>query len=165
MTAMGLWAGADQPEHAEYFDVEGSEADVLRFAAKLGRDAGQDAVALAIHDPEGEGRAFTVGVEDGALEEVMARFVEAGLSGATGLFDRTAVLVFTADETEAETAESVIDAHMGGGIVSAGSLPARTRLVLAGEYDRLLGAEPGDGTVTAEIIVGGVRGSAPEVGQ
>lgn len=159
-TAMGLWAGAEAPEHAEHYEVQGNEADVLRFAAGLGRDAEQDAVAVAIHDMKGPGRVFVAGVNDGALQEALTRFVAAGLSGATGLLDRLSVVVFAADEAESDLAEGVVDAHMGDadGFVSAGSRPARTLLVRADEYDRLLGAEPGGGEVTAEVIVGGVRG-------
>lgn len=177
--AIGAWFETDEAgekvpvsEPSFHSVVEGEEREVLRRAAALGLKYGQEAVAVAIHDPAAEGRVFTIafseGAGDEAVETAIAHFLAAGLGGATGMTDRPALRLLATSADEAEVIERALADLPGDYEATSESRPARVRFLVDSEYEELItGKEAAaDGeTVVAEVIIGGVRRRSSELGQ
>ena len=178
--ALGAWYETDPEgkkapvsEPSFHAVVHGDEQEILRRAAALGRKYGQQAVAVAVHDPAGEGRVFAVdlgeGAGDRAVETTIAHLLEAGLSGATGLLDRPSLRLLATGPEDAAVIERVVAGLPKEYGASARATPARVRFLGESEYDSVIAgkAAAAGAEVTAEVIVGGVRavaghGASPE---
>lgn len=176
--AIGAWVETDAEgnqvpvsEPSFHSVVEGDEDEVLRRAAALGRKYGQEAVAVAVHDPAGEGRVFVVdlaeGAGDQAVETTIAHFLKAGLGGATGMTDRPALRLLATSAEEADTIEKALEELPEEYGATATSTAARVRFLMDSEYEDLIGRKVAAGprSVVADVIVGGVRRWAKKLGE
>lgn len=171
--AVGAWYETDVEgkrmpvsEPSFHAIVRGDEHEILRRAAALGRKYGQQAVAVAVHDPSGEGRVFAVdlreGADDRAVETMIAHFLEAGLGGATGLLDRPSLRLLATGPEDVAVIERVLAGLPKEYGALARATPARVRFVGESEYETLIAAKAAaaDGEVVAEVLVGGVRAAS-----